>query len=162
VKKRTFHLLLLLGIVLIAQISSGFSSWGVDAPLVFVALVGVQMPLLEAALWGALAGFFQDLLSDCGLGPHLAAKMLAGILAHYFHTIVYKERVPTQTLLVACCMAFQQVFLWFYFRSIDAAPPFSQAIELLFRSIALTTLLGALASAWLVKMRRQYNDPATA
>jgi rod shape-determining protein MreD len=125
-------------------------------------LVGVQRPLLEAALWGAFAGLCQDLLSACGPGPHLAAKMLAGVIAHYFHSIVYKERVPTQALLVACCMLFQQSFLWFYFDSIGEAPPFPRAIELIVRSVLLTSLAGVVASAWLVRVRRKYNDPATA
>jgi rod shape-determining protein MreD len=157
-----FRLLLLLAASLLVQLSPNLSDWGLDLPLVFVALVGVQKPLLEAVAWGILAGISQDLLSACGPGPHMAAKMLAGILAYYFHTIVYKERMATQTLMVACCMVLQQLFLWFYFNSIGAAPPFSQALELFLRSVLLTSLAGFLASAWLVRMRRHYNDPATA
>jgi rod shape-determining protein MreD len=156
------RLFLALAFCLLVQLAPGVSRWGFDIPLVFVALVGVQMPLLEAAVWGALAGLGQDLLSQCGLGPHMAAKMLAGMMAHFFHTIVYKERVAAQALLVTFCMLFQQLFLWMYFHSIGEAPLFPRAVELVARSTVLTGLAGVLASAWLVWRRRQYNDPATA
>jgi len=160
--RRNLNLLLLLGLSLLVQLAPGASDWGLDMPLVFGALVGVQKPLLEAAAWGALAGVSQDLLSACGPGPHMVAKLLAGMMAHFFHSIVYKERVPTQTLMVACCMGFQQFFLWSYFNATGSAPPFSQALELFIRSLLLTSVAGVFASAWLVRMRRQYNDPATA
>jgi rod shape-determining protein MreD len=160
--RERLSLLLLLAASLLVQLAPGFSSWGLDLPLVFVALVGVQKPLLEAVAWGVLAGLCQDLLSACGPGPHMAAKMLAGILAYYFHTIVYRERVTTQTLMVSCCLILQQLFLWFYFHSVGSAPPFSESLGLILRSLFLTSLAGLFASVWLVRLRRHYNDPATA
>lgn len=160
--RRFARLLALLVAALAIQVTPGVARWGLDLPLLFVALLGLRMPLLEAAAWGAVAGLGQDLLSSCGVGPHVAAKMIVGMSAHAFRTLVYQERVLTQSALVAACMLLQQLLLWGYFAALGVAPAPAQVMALLGRSVGLTALAGVAASWCLVRLRRQYNDPATA
>lgn len=135
---------------------------GLDLPLIVVALAGCRVPLGRAVGWGAAAGLLQDLLSAGWAGPSLAGKAAAGALASLSQRSLYRERVTTQTLLVAACMGLQQAVAWMLLAWDGTAPPPGPAAALWAQSTAATTLAGAAAGAVVVRLGRRGRDPATA
>jgi len=158
----TLQRLFWLAVLILVQTSPGVSDLGIDLPLVFTALVAVRSRFLEALAWGAAAGLAQDLLSQSGPGPHLSACVAAAALAVLSQRLVFRERVSTQTALVAACMVLHQVWLWFFLRWTLEAPLTPVALDLILRSTLATSAAGALVSFFLVAFRRQRLDPPTA
>jgi rod shape-determining protein MreD len=153
---------LLLPIVFFIQQLPGVSGWGIDLPLIFVALIGLRTVPSEAAAWGFLMGTLQDLLSAGWLGPNCIAKTCVGIASSFSEALIYHEKVSTQTFLVFGCSVMHQVLIYALMMWDGSAPGGGDALLIGLRSILMTTLAGALVSFILVRFRRRRYDPATA
>lgn len=159
--KVTKTILWILAIFFLQQLP-GVSTFGLDLPLIFVALIGLRTTVPAAAGWGFLVGLAQDLLSAGWVGPNTIAKTLVGIFACLSQRHIYRERVLTQTFLIFCVAVFQQFFIWILLRWDRSAPRWSEAFSLLFHSVLLTTLVGMVVCVFVVRFRRRRFDPATA
>jgi rod shape-determining protein MreD len=140
----------------------GVAAWGIDLPILFVVLVGLRSEAPAAAGWGFLLGVIQDLLSAGWIGPHTVAKTLVGLFSCLSRRHIYRERVLTQTFLVFCMTLFQQVFIWLLLRWDHSAPRFGNAFDITWRTVLMTSLVGAGVCFFVVKFRRRRFDPATA
>lgn len=135
---------------------------GVDLPLIFVILMGLRSTTAPAAGWGFLFGLLQDLLSAGWVGPNVIGKTLTGALCAYFRLRIYREKVVTQTGLVFAAALFHQGVIWAVKIWDGTAPGPAQALWICWKTALGTTLVGLVASVFLVRFRRRRHDPATA
>jgi rod shape-determining protein MreD len=136
--------------------------WGIDLPLIFVSLVGLRSTPLKAASIGFTLGLCQDLLSVGWIGPNMIAKVLAALVAVLAQKKIYRERIPTQALLITANISLQQLVIWFLMKWDGKAPAFGDALWIALPSIFLTSLVGAVVCFGVVRFRRRRFDPATA
>jgi rod shape-determining protein MreD len=140
----------------------GVSAWGIDLPLIFVVLVGLRSSVPVAGVWGFGMGLAQDLLSAGWIGPNTIAKTLLGILSSLFQRHIYRERVMTQTFLIAGGTLVHQIFVWLLLKWDGSAPSASDAFWICFRSVWMTSLIGMIVCFFVVRFRKRRFDPATA
>ncbi len=136
--------------------------WGIDLPLIFVSLVGLRTTPLKAASIGFVMGLSQDLLSAGWIGPNLIAKVLTALIAVLAQKKIYRERIPTQALLILANISIQQIVIWILMKWDGKAPTFVDALWIALPSIFLTSLVGAVVCFGVVRFRRRRFDPATA
>lgn len=138
------------------------ADWGIDLPLIFVILTGIRSDLPKAASWGFATGALQDLLSSGGIGINTISKTFAGLGASFLKMHVYRERVLTQTLLIAGLSIFHEIFSYLLMRWDGEAPRAEDAFWICARSVLLTTFAGLIVCVFIVRFRRRRFDPATA
>lgn len=155
------HALLILA-ALVIQPARGVSDHGLDLVLLVVSLIGLRMPMLQAALWGLASGFVQDLCSVSWVGPHLIGNAAAAMMSSWLKNRIYRERIATQGLLVSGAALLQQLLIWVLLVWDGTAPSRVDAGALLTQTFLATSLAGFAASFLLVRFGRRYRDPATA
>jgi rod shape-determining protein MreD len=138
------------------------ADWGIDIPLIFVALIGIRSDEPQAATWGFISGAIQDLLSSGGIGTNTISKTFAGLGASFFKMHIYRERILTQTFLILCLSVFHEIFSYLLMRWDGEAPRAEDALEICARSVLFTTLAGLVVCVFVVRFRRRRFDPATA
>jgi len=138
------------------------ADWGVDLPLIFVVLVGLRSEPAQSAGWGLTAGMIQDLLSAGGIGTNAISKTIVGLASSLFKMHVYREKVLTQTSLIAAMSIFHELFVYGLMRWDGEAPRAEDAFSTCFRSVLFTTLAGLAVCFFVVRFRRRRFDPATA
>ena len=138
------------------------ADWGIDFPLIFVVLIGIRSDLPQAASWGFAAGTLQDLLSSGGIGVNTISKTFVGLGASFLKMHIYRERVLTQTFLIAGLSIFHEFFSYLLMRWDGEAPRAEDAFWICARSVSLTTLAGLVVCVFIVRFRRRRFDPATA
>lgn len=138
------------------------ADWGVDLPLIFVILIGIRSNAPQAAGWGFVTGALQDLLSSGGIGINTISKTFVGMGASFLKMHIYRERILTQTFLIAGLSIFHEIFSYLLMRWDGEAPRAEDAFWICTRSVLSTTLAGFIVCVFVVRFRRRRFDPATA
>ena len=138
------------------------ATWGIDLPIILISLFGLRSTAVKAAGLGACLGLTQDLLSAGWIGPNLIAKTFCALLSVAAQGKIYREKVPTQTLLVFINITVQQFIIWILLKWDGSPLSFRDAFWIMLPSIIFTTLTGMIVCFFVVRFRRRRFDPATA
>jgi rod shape-determining protein MreD len=159
--KIPWKIFLVLAVFFVQQLPA-VSDWGVDLPLLFVVLTGLRTTPSNAAGWGFFIGVVQDLLSAGWIGPNTIAKTFAGLTASFSQMHIYHEKVSTQTFLIFWASVFHQLLIYALMKWDGSAPWTGDALGIGLRTVLMTTVSGAVACFFVVRLRRRRFDPATA
>jgi rod shape-determining protein MreD len=138
------------------------ATWGIDLPIIFISLFGLRTTAVKAAGMGAFLGLAQDMLSVGTIGPNMAAKIVCALLSVSAQGKIYREKVPTQTLLIFVNILIQQIIVWLLMKWDRSPLTPRDAFWVTLPSVLFTTLMGMVVCFFVVRFRRRRFDPATA